>query len=287
MADCGTCNTLITAVPDSITCDGLCQRSFHMRCANINRALLKQIAESTNIHYFCDACKAFTFRGISGQLTDLKDSIAKLYDAMSLITVKTDELTTTAAKLSDVVADNTVTANKLANTSSPSMARAWPELREVASAKKRRMISSPSSRQPSMNTTTQPNNIVVGTCDSNEDVDLKSVEPRRLVVVSQLHPTTTADSMIIFTNKKLNLPPDSKSIRATMLIQKGRDVSEMDFVSCKLSIPQSSYAPLMNASIWPAGVTIRDFVNLPRRNGRNIGHFLPSAEVPDPTAMES
>lgn len=282
MTDCGSCNANIAILPDSITCDGPCQRIFHLKCANVSRALSKQILDSTNLHYFCDACKCFSFRGISSHLTDLKASITKLYDAMTMHSMKTDEFTTTAAKLSDAVAANTATTDKLASTATPSI-RSWPENREnagVVPLKKRPPMtdSTPSSSRSSAYS--KANTVVIGTCDSNEDLgSVKAVEPRRMVVISQLHPSTTSDSIITFVNKKLNLNPETNTIRATMLVKKDRDVSQMDFVSCKLNITQEMYSSVMNASIWPTGVTIRDFVNFSRKPERTIGHFLPPIET--------
>lgn len=266
MVDCGSCATIISTVPESIVCDGPCGRSFHIKCVNISRSLLKQIIESSNLQFVCDACKSFTFRGISGHFTELKKTIAALSDALSLHSVKADQLANTTAKLTDVVAANNVTADKLAGTSAPIV---WP-----------RNPILPSSDPPSTNIAAEPINVVVGTCESNGDLgSVKAVEPRCLVVISQLHPTTTAVSVVDFVKNKLNLAPESNAVRATMLIQKGRNVSELDYISCKLSLTKDTYASIMNASIWPTGVTIRDFINYPRNNKRTTGHFLSSPET--------
>lgn len=42
----------------------------------------------------------------------------------------------------------------------------------------------------------------------------------------------------------------------------------------------------MNAAIWPLGVTVRDFVFIPRKTTRSMGHFLPPVESLATNSME-
>lgn len=269
MTSCKTCSDLITAVPDSVRCDGTCGGSFHLKCVNLTRTSLKLILDHPNINFSCNDCKNPSFLSISSHLSDIKMSISKLSSELSTQSLKTAELATTADKLSDVVAANTVSTNKLAISATPTRNM----LSTNISTKKRRLNDNAWNALDSSPITTRKH--VIGSCN-DEAVGVKAVEPRSTILVTQLHPSTTVDSIIHYVTGKLNLDPNSCEIRGNMLIPKNRKIEELDYIGCKITIPQSMYLNLMNAALWPMGVVVRDFIFMPRKP--TLGHFLPPAE---------
>lgn len=276
MSNCKECSEIISAVPDSIRCEGLCGSSFHLKCVNITRSVLKVILENPNLYFMCIDCKHVSIPSIADHLSEIKSSISKLSDAMSMQSKKTAELNTTAGKLSDVVAANTISTNKLAVAATPTNLRPRSNDSAAISSKKRRLDLNDLS---DIRSSPMPiRKSVIGSCVINDADEVKAVEPRTAILVTQLHPTTTADSIINYVNKKLNLVAGSSVIRGNILLPKNRTIEELDFIGCKLSVPQSMYPALMSAAIWPKGVTVRDFVFFPRKTPRTLGHFLPLTE---------
>jgi hypothetical protein len=61
--------------------------------------------------------------------------------------------------------------------------------------------------------------------------------------------------------------------RCTLLLPKGRELLELDFVSFKVSVKESCYTTLMNPEVWPARVLIRDYIVKRNNNKRRSAGF--------------
>lgn len=265
MTNCGVCTEVITALPDSIKCDGPCNMSIHAKCASLTRTAIKIINESSNLLFLCDHCKLFSFKEITDHLLAIKTSISNLSDAMSAQSERT-------AKLTDEVAANTIKTDKLASSSMTPVSVLRQNGQTSISQKRRRMDASPSAPR---NASPAPlaRNLVVGSAENA--CGLQSVEPRKIVVASQLHNSTTVEQLKAFISEKLATGGNQNTIRCNMMLPNGRSVEDVDFLSFKVSVPESLYDRLLNADIWPKGVTVREFVHR-NANTRRLGHFLPA-----------
>lgn len=265
MANCGMCTEVITALPDSIKCDGPCNMSIHAKCASLTRTAIKMINESSNIFYFCDRCKVFPVKAITEHLIAIKTSISNLSDVMSVQSEKT-------TKLMDEVAANTIKTDKLTSSSMTPVSGFRLDSQTVLSQKRRRLDTSPSVPR---NASPAPlsRNLLVGSAENGGG--LQSVETRKIVVASQLHNSTTAEQLKAYISEKLSTGETANSIRCNMMLPNGRSVDEVDFLSFKVSVPASLYDSLLKADIWPKGVTVREFVHR-SVNTRRFGHFLPA-----------
>lgn len=103
---------------------------------------------------------------------------------------------------------------------------------------------------------------IVGSCPSDADLGLKVVARKETILVSQLNPLTEVAELKSFLDKKLKQSGDS--IRCKILIPKGKDRGELNFVGFMVSIPDILYERVMSPTFWPSGVIVRDFLFRPK-----------------------
>lgn len=122
--------------------------------------------------------------------------------------------------------------------------------------------------QNAANTPSQSNTIIIDDDNNNltSDVITKSI------VVSQLHPSITSNQVIQYMVKRLGLIGEH-NITTRALIPKGKSPLELNFVSMLLDIPIGIYNSIKSTTLWPEGVSMRDFENRPRKP-RPSGIFL-------------
>lgn len=249
MSNCGKCNEIITAAPDSMKCIvASCGSSFHQRCVGINRSLNTVIENNTNVVFICNPCKN---RLIGLPAEDIPKTLA---DDLSAIKTTLTNLTSIMSK----------------------SANAWPApLDRIGSKSKRTRLTSELedvSLLPPEEPQNNLKNTVVGTSEVNE---LRVVETRREIVASMLHPSTEAELLLSYLKEKLCAAGVSSDLRITKLVPAGKDISSLDYISFKVAVPESSFNVLMSDTMWPKGVTVRQFQYRPRKP-RQLGNFLPN-----------
>lgn len=250
-AYCVVCTEVVSlaVLGEYVRCDGMCKMYTHQKCAAIPRSVIKCVNETPSLHYYCTKCTT--------KECDLLVSVAEIKEAIGALSTRFDN-----------IVDNVAAAP-------PTPFRSeFPELSRTS--KRRRMdLPTPPDHPPptvSSHTINRPNLLVGSTvCDG-----VKSVEQRKSVVASMIHPSTEPAQLESFLIKQLKLPDDSKQIRCTLLLPKGKTAAELNWVSFRVSAPDSSFALLQNAALWPQGVVVREFVQRPRAL-QPLGAFLPPA----------
>jgi hypothetical protein len=104
---------------------------------------------------------------------------------------------------------------------------------------------------------------------ANEASQICAASERKLIVISRVHPATTPDSILDYIRERT----DIEDVRCQMMLAKGRSISDVDYVSFKISATAEDYDQLMNPEVWPARVLVRDFVRTNRRRGRGATGF--------------
>lgn len=94
----------------------------------------------------------------------------------------------------------------------------------------------------------------------DENSDIKIIENPEWYHVSQFDSNTDNVKMREWFMKIL----DAEDIQCVKLIPKGRQISELSFVSFKLGVHSSLVTKVMNPLTWPKGISVRPFQ---RRNG--------------------
>lgn len=260
---CIVCSEIVavTSISDFIQCIGPCKLFTHQKCSGIPKSSVKLFNELPNVHYYCTVCNV-TVKEFRESLADIRASIDKLSD-------RVENHTTVAA----------------ASSSFPTLL----ESVEMPRNNKRRRTDVPIATERSIpNTAASPRvpprrNLCVGStvCDS-----LKSVEQRKSIVATMFHPSTQSTELAKFIAGKLNLDADSPTIRCSLLLPKDKTVADLNWVSFRVSVPESSFEALQDAALWPKGVMVREFVYRPRRfaSQPTVAHLHPA---PDPSSPSS
>lgn len=265
MASCKICNeAVISSGTDTVQCFGACGGNFHVRCAglaSLSKTAVKLLNESPNLCWYCNDCVAFQIKDVTSSLGEMKESLVKLMDTVA---------TTKAAVVNSASVCSPATIGPTLNFAG-----------SVSSLKRWRVGNG------SVGTHFPQSPAPISVMGSNEaDNTIKAVAPRKLVFVSQLHPTTTADDISQYLASQVQIEKDSH-VRANVLLPRGRTIEELDFVSVKLSIPESLFEKVMSPSVWPRGVTIREFISRPYIPNRTLGAFLTKrTEIIGPPSSE-
>lgn len=204
-----------------------CENIIHLKCYGIDKKQGKLITDSPNIILMCDICleELVTLAEISKGIAEVKKVVEKIAKVVSK-----ENKTTSKPILNN---------NNISGDNTPIVTR---------SVKRKRL-----DQQSTIRT---PINKVIGT---NDAAELKSVEGRRQLVVTQIHPETTEEMVIQYIRKQLQLN-DTIDIRAKTLLPKDRNKEDLSYISVKIVVPESLYSLVLSAELWPKGIAVRDFV---------------------------
>lgn len=249
MVDCKFCSESISNVSgESIVCNGVCKLLMCRRCSGLTKVAIKNVSEFPNMKFYCNGCMAFSCTEFSSSLEGVKASIMNLSETVSESTKNIVSLITRPSNCNPV-------SIVVPEISSPA----------VKGMRVDDLQGTPMS--------SQRNNCVVG---SVEDSVIRTIEQRKLVIASLFHPSTKEDELCKYIRNGLHLDESDKSIRCNLLLPAGRKLEELDFVSFKVSVPESMYLSLFEPSLWPKGVKVREFMHRNKTlTKRNFGHFLP------------
>jgi hypothetical protein len=100
--------------------------------------------------------------------------------------------------------------------------------------------------------------------------DLVAVKPLKWLYVSMLHPSATEEAI----TQKLAGAIDAPATDFKCVKLLAKDVQSPTYISFKIGMSDESFKKSLEPSIWPPGVTFREFVNRPRRNFRPSGVLL-------------
>lgn len=260
MTICGICKESVTAIPDSISCyNSVCKAVYHSRCAGLSRSVISKISEIVNLRYYCnECCSAVHFDPKKTAVETLNES-----PTADAISVQLGSIQETLTNLTDAIL----------KPKTPE----WPSvpLSGKSNNKRRRLDGGTEADSNANATFSRPD--VFGSADDHES--LVVVEPRKLLVASMFHPTTDSNHLTDFLKSKLAMSDDSTELRVHKLVAPGKDISELDYVSFKISVPGIRYDELLSSSIWPRGVRVREFENRPRKL-QNNPVFLPPLKTP-------
>lgn len=246
MSTCGTCKLVLSSVSgESIVCVGPCKSQICRSCSGLTKAAVKVVSDCLNVHFYCEKCNPYSIKEVSDELKEIKSSIDKLNEAVASVCKPSSN-----SLISPMIASNHLEPSPMSSLKRRRVDNTWPTER----------------------TTPLPprQDVIIGSCQT---AALQTVEGRKCVVASMLHPTTKPEDLAAYLKKALVLNADDTSIRCSLLIPAGRDIGNLDFVSFKIGIPESKYSLLLAPNIWPNGVKVRPFV--PKIGNRTLGKFLP------------
>jgi hypothetical protein len=97
------------------------------------------------------------------------------------------------------------------------------------------------------------NNGFYGTSDADEHIGV--AEERRHIVIPRIDPATKPENILRYVKDQTGIGDEN----CQLLLPKGRDLSDLKFVSFKLGVNDPNYQSLMTPNALPAKVLVRDF----------------------------
>lgn len=251
LSQCTWCKKGTATDADILICFG-CEKSYHGSCCSLTKPQVRIIKEVAGVKWFCLNCDESTFASmINKRFNAMDEKIDKIANDSHY-----QELLNQINCLS-----NEVSAVKLAVEQTATVSVADDGDDEVFGRKRLR-----SGRAKQTTTSNIPlwplpkpgssitfrNHCITGTDESS---GLKVIEPKAWFHVSRFGPETTAEELKTYISEKIS----SDQVECYRLVAKGRDTSELRFVTFKIGVLDSSKIAIMDASIWPSNVSVRPF----------------------------
>lgn len=246
---CNHCAEDIEVVDSAhtVTCF-VCEKSFHgFLCINLTKPQLKMIKDVKGLLWSCEHCSITTFpKYVCSKLNDiaLSESTVKSHEVLlsriELLTSEVSKLKKNFDSFSD--SDDQIGVKRF-RTGRPLTPRSnssrfeWP---------------------PKVSTSTVASSSAINSTNS-ETTTLKVIEAPTYYHVSRFSTETSEDELQSWISEKLNVTADHQPVKCTKLVPRGRELSSLEFVSFKVSIPKIFEEKVMDASIWPTNITVRPF----------------------------
>jgi hypothetical protein len=282
-----------------VMCDGYCRQTFHIDCLSFSvpSTVWKLYRTRKEFLFFCDDCRELQKNFVMRRnFAEAERSVAKLLGILQAATAEVD-----AMCCGVVGSASAAISSKKSNASETSVV-------DFVSPKARK-----SSRRNKKKRTTNTTNLAVTTPVVTVTVDesapqtstpqvtprdddfltplppspkkrstnkgffgtsgaasqISAAAERKVFVISRVHPATTPDGITDFIKQNTGV----EDVRCQLMLPKGRDVMDLDYVSFKISATVAGYEELMRPEIWPAKVLVRDFFQSNRRRSGGPSGF--------------
>lgn len=229
-----------------VTCFA-CEKHFHgFSCIGLSKPQLKTIKEVRGVLWNCEHCSVSTFtKFVCHKLSEISEKVPVVNDQdailsrLDLLTSEMDKLKKNVDSLS--TSDLDIPGGKRSRTGQPRpLTPRFPGSRF---------------EWPKASTSNDTQAITGTNVDSTS---LKAVEIPSFFHVSRFNPTTTEEELKSWISKKLEIT-DDQSIKCWRLIPKGRELSNLEFISFKIGVLKELEVKIMDPSIWPTNITVRPF----------------------------
>lgn len=244
---CGVCfGSIVIDDVSVVNCYGPCGKKFHTSCINLKKAIVTFLKSCPNLQWYCDGCLPSSLNAVMQKITDCTDAVNKMTAALLPITQS--------------IALNVPKPDKKLTPALAAIFRQAPS-REVTPKRSRTEMEESSSKFISKQ------KLIFGTKDAQIGEPISLPDTRRpqpqpnlnmkSIFVSRLHPRTSCEEII---NYLLSIQIDvTAEFKCTKLVKLDQNLDGLRFVSFKLTVPATCFKALVDPSIWPKSVAVREF----------------------------
>lgn len=261
--NCKSCALVVKNKDAKLGCYGTCGNVFHLSCLGAKndaykQSVIKIFTDIPNLLWFCDDClpniqDIFSASSEHTQLHNgsLNDLVAqstdqKIDDSVSQTPMDTENSPT----IDESVATNSKTKAKRARSCSPT-----PSQPKIDDPKR------------SKTTDTVRDNILFSDLviqraskpDNNENISSLTVNSR-CIYITPFNPVTDESQVVTYLNSQDNIRDFVDKIKCKKLVSAKCNPKKLTFVSFKLSVPAECFDEIVNKSVWPTGVIIKEFI---------------------------
>jgi hypothetical protein len=296
---CAACEDIIDydgATDNYVMCDGYCRQTYHIDCLSFSvpSTVWKLYRTRREFLFFCDDCrelqKNFVMRrnfaeaernvsklvGILQEATEKVDAMCRGVVESASAAIPSKENDTSVEEFFSPKARKLSRRNKkkrAVNKTNQAVPTPAVTVTEVDGAPKTSTpqvtpkdddFLTPLPPSPKKRPTTKG---FFGTAGATSQIS--AAEERKDFVISRVHPATTTDGIREFIKENTGIV----DVRCQLMLPKGRDVAELNYVSFKISATVAGYEELMKPEVWPAKVLVRDFIQYNRRRSGGPSGF--------------
>lgn len=216
------------AMDAKIRCRGPCDEYIHINCVNMSKTTLKAFDDCKEMHFYCKLCQKYSIMGIADTLNNFSKEINTLGAALMPLS-KIDFKSLTSSFINSRGHHPNVT---LRSHQSPKRPRSEIEIQQPQVKEK------------------------IGT--KNNDSLLAVPQPKSLVVCRLSNTTSTEKIIKYITDNVPDLP--ASDIKCTTLLPKDKTAEQMNHINFRVSVPERFYDQIFDASFWPKGIRVREFI---------------------------
>lgn len=249
LSQCLWCKKGAATDVDILICFG-CEKSFHGSCCSLTRASVKVIKDVPAVKWFCLNCDESSFANIiTNRFNGIDNKIDKMVNGNQYeeLLKRMDGLTNEVSAIKLVVDSQIISEDTSGEIFDDVFRR-----KRLRSGRTKQKSTTSVPAWPLIMSGNGSSQCITGTDASSS---LKVIEPKAWFHVSRFGPDTTVDDLKTYVSEKIS----SNEVECYLLVPKGRDPSELRFVSFKIGVLGSSKSALMDASIWPSNVSVRHF----------------------------
>ncbi|XP_053686336.1 uncharacterized protein LOC128735877 [Sabethes cyaneus] len=256
---CGECKHEINDL-EPIFC-GFCETYFHIsqNCCGINTRGWMECLLQGKLLFVCAACRAnLNGRSVRSYIDATLHSHEKQLPDLACLPSQVQQLSDVVAALSKKIDDFSARPKRVSNTPLSCDTPIEPAIR----VKRRRVDRMPNIREK-VNCGTKPIDL--------SDLSVPSIAPparpkKFWLYLSGLNPSLTDSDVQKIVLRCLNI---SDPVDAIRLVPKGKDTSNMTFVSFKVGLDPDTKTIALDPSTWPTGLLFREFIDVPKNPSRH------------------
>lgn len=258
---------------------GFCDAFFHIsqQCCGFNHRANRDILSQGKAMFICNDCRSeLNGRSIKRYLQDQLDSQNSTHadgDASDNLTSQVQLLADAVGKLSkkvDVLSMGQMSGSKTNLLLTPTF-RKWPKL-----GVKRPRMETEQYESTALNSDRGTRNIDLGDLSIDTIIPVPT-PPKFWLYLSGFQPLISTDDVQKIVTRCMDLSSPCDVVR---LVPKGKDVSNMSFVSFKIGFDPSVKEQALQASTWLNGLTFREFVEQPKNYRRTVANPMDINQTP-------
>lgn len=248
-----------------------CNTECHNTCYGITKTIIRATKEVPNILFMCDECLAKKWVATDS----LNNNATQNEIEQSTFNKDNASIFKAIGELKSMVIEIQGKMNRAEKPSYRSILTGdFGSVGSQGGSKRKRFGGNVNFGDGNFSTPTGRTKTTITGSNVNEN-ELLAVEIRKSIFVSQLNPSTSEESIVKYVKRCLNDTDNKLKIQAVALVPKEKNRNELNFISFKINIPESSFEAVLKPELWPQGVVVREFVIDNNRRHRPSGFFLP------------
>jgi hypothetical protein len=226
-----------------------CEKKFHGQCVSdpMDQHFVEMIVASPNLTWRCDLC------AVTERESKIDRSLDLIFGKLEAMSSDIDALKSKSAPLK--------TLASILSDSESSRSGKRPFAQDSPSG-------TPMKRKRYENKPSTPA-LIMGAGAANDEI--KTVEPKKWLYVSNLDPQTTEEAVVKLISSGLQSDPTDFS--CVKLLPK--NVLAPTFISFKIGMRDELFQKSLAPELWPSGIAFREFVDRPRSFPRRTVTRIP------------